>query len=137
MEAKPTSLEVAILKTLIYADIFDFPLTVPEIHHFLIGEAAPLDGVQVMLDCSPWLEQHVTRVNGYCAIRPETAELRHQRDEVSRQMWEPARRYGVWLAHLPFVRMVALTGALAMRNAHSHDDDFDYLILAVPGRVWL
>ena len=33
--------------------------------------------------------------------------------------------------------MVALTGALAMRNPVSTDDDLDYLIVTRPGRVWL
>jgi hypothetical protein len=43
----------------------------------------------------------------------------------------------VLLAHLPYVRMVALTGALAMHNAHGSRDDIDYLIVTEPGRVWM
>jgi hypothetical protein len=43
----------------------------------------------------------------------------------------------MWLARLPFVRMVALTGALTMRNASDEDDDLDYLLVTIDGRVWL
>jgi hypothetical protein len=37
---------------------------------------------------------------------------------------------------LPFVRMVAVTGALAVNNAPA-DDDLDFLVVTAPGRVWL
>jgi hypothetical protein len=39
------------------------------------------------------------------------------------------------LGSLPFVRMVALTGSLAVLNV-SKDVDFDYMLVTVPGRVW-
>jgi hypothetical protein len=134
---KPTSTEVAIFKTLVYGDIFDYPLTLDEIHHFLIEDASSLEAVQTALECSEWLAQRVTRVNGYYATRPETADLRDYRQQVSEKLWRSARRYGVWMAYLPFVRMVALTGALAMHNANDADDDLDYLIVTARGRVWL
>jgi len=52
-------------------------------------------------------------------------------------VWPLAMRYGTWLGRLPFVRMVALTGALAMRNVAESDDDLDYLLVTAPDRVWL
>ena len=63
--------------------------------------------------------------------------LRVERDQASLLLWPPALSYGAWLARLPFVRMVALTGALAMRNASADDDDLDYVLVTAPGRVWL
>lgn len=138
MEKKqPTSLEIAILKTLLYADLFDYPLTLPEIHHYLIGSDASLQRVQSVLESSDWLAGCVIRVNGYYATCPEAADLRHRREHISAKLWKRAHRYGRWIAYLPFVRMVALTGALAMRNADHEHDDLDYLIVTAMGRVWL
>jgi hypothetical protein len=45
----------AILHTLLYADIFDYPLTPAEIHHFLIAEPATRESVEAALEHSPWL----------------------------------------------------------------------------------
>jgi hypothetical protein len=50
-------------------------------------------------------------------------------------MMPTALAYGRRIAGLPFVRMVGLTGALAVRNA-GETDDLDYLIVTEPGRVW-
>jgi hypothetical protein len=133
----PTPTEIAILKTMLYAEIFEYPLTEREIHHYLIGQPAALDEVSQRLQHSEWLGQHLTRVNGYYALQPHQADLRHQRDQISQALWHQAEHYGRLFAYLPFVRMVALTGALAMRNANSPQDDLDYFIITVAGRVWL
>jgi hypothetical protein len=52
-------------------------------------------------------------------------------------MWDDAIRYGQWFAQIPFVCMVAMTGALAVRNPVDDNDDYDYLLVTKAGRVWL
>lgn len=133
----PTSTDLAIFKTMLYAGIFDYPLTEQEIYHYLIEHPAPLEEVQARLQGSAWLGQRLIRVNGYYALDLAQADLRHQRDQISAELWQTAQQYGRLLAYVPFVRMVALTGALAMRNAQTPRDDLDYLIVTVAGRVWL
>ncbi len=133
------ALEAAILRTVLYADIFAFPLTAAEIHHFLISDRpVSLVEVEQRLAESLALQQALDHADGYFARagRADLIAARHEREQASAQLWEPALRYGRWLACLPFVRMVGLTGALSMRNARGHDD-LDYLLLTAPGRVWL
>lgn len=136
-QTTPTPTEVAILKTLLYGDVFDFPMTGAEIHHFLLEHPATPESIAQTLKNSHWLSQYVVPVNGYYALRAEAADLRHHREQISAELWERAYRYGRLLAYLPFVRMVAMTGALSMRNAQYENEDFDYLIVTQSGRVWL
>jgi hypothetical protein len=75
--------------------------------------------------------------DGYVAVNSELIPVRAARSAVSERMWAQAQTYGRWLARLPFVRMVALTGALAMHNPSGENDDLDYLIVTARGRVWL
>ena len=134
----PATAEVAILRTLLYADVFDYPLTAQEIHHYLIANSATPEAVQAALASSAWLSARVTRVNGCFAVgdRAEVGQLREERQRHSAALWSLARRWAARIGCLPFVRMVAVTGALAMNNSPL-GDDIDFLIVAAPGRVWL
>ena len=145
MQLSPSPLDQAILCALLYGDVFSFPMTVKEIHYFLIGMAAKEDDVRNALESpSDWLEQYVVagKVADFtCYAVAERAEdvfgQRGKREAASAILWDKGRQYGVILGHLPFVRMVAMTGALAVRNAGSVQDDLDYLVVAQDGRVWL
>ena len=133
-------LELAILRTVLYADIFSFPMTIPEIHHFLIHDTpVQLNDIEYALANSPVLKQRLMTIQGYvvCNGHEDLVPLRLERERSFQQLWPRALHYGVWLSRLPFVRMVALTGALAMRNAASSQDDLDYLLVTAPHRVWL
>jgi hypothetical protein len=135
-----TPTEEAILRTLLYADVFNFPMTLREIHHFLIADyPIPLDQIAHTLEHSESLRAAVVHIDGLycCASREAIIATRHAREQASASLWGQALRYGLWLARLPFVRMVALTGALAMRNAASLNDDLDYVLVTAPGRVWI
>ncbi len=142
----PSPLDQAILMTLLYADVFSFPMTAREIHHFLIGCAASAEEITCAIaNPSAWLTQYIevgtlNQQPIYTIRKADNTPVfatRQQRDIASTELWPKARRYGVLLGHLPFVRMVAITGALAMRNAGSPQDDLDYLLVVKQGRVWL
>ena len=133
-------LDAAILRTVLYADVFDFPLTVEELHFYLVFDR-PTSAVEVRhaLDTSPALTAVLLYDGQYVmlAARAGLAARRAACEQASRRLWPLAARYGRWLARLPFVRMVAVTGALAVRNAASPQDDLDYFLLTEPNRVWL
>jgi hypothetical protein len=84
------------------------------------------------------LKRLLRQANGYVirSGRDNLVECRVTREQAARHLWPLAARYGGWLAHLPFVRMVAVTGALAVQNVTDNDDDLDYLLVTQPNRVW-
>lgn len=140
-EAEPGihSVESAILHTVVYADLFDYPLTPQEIHRYLIGLAASAAQVEEGLARSGRLKQVLatTPPFWFLAGRSDLVAIRREREACSRTLWQSARHYGQIVAGLPFVRMVAITGSLAMNNATSLHDDIDYLLAARRERVWL
>jgi hypothetical protein len=123
----------AILHTAAYADVFDYPLTSTEIHRYLIGIRAPHEAVAHFLrEVMP-----LSKVGGYYSLpsREKLVETRRRRERIAAQLWPKAIEYGRLIARLPFVRMVAVTGALAVNNAEE-GDDIDFLIVTEPGRLW-
>ena len=130
-----TSISGAILDALAYADVFDWPLSAVEIHRALPMTATQAEVDDVLASCvSAGL---LTRVAGVFVLfeRDELAELRRQRERVSQRLWPQAVRYGRWIAALPFVAMVAVSGSLAV-NAAGADADIDFFVVTEDGRLW-
>ena len=133
LEHSSDDLTQAILQTVAYSDIFDYPLTAREIHRYLTGVHASLQEVVQALE----EEGIVTRSGDYFTLpgREEIVCIRMQREAHSRGLMPRAIQYGRVLGTLPYIRMVALTGSLAVMNV-SKDQDFDYMLVTAPGRLW-
>ncbi len=132
------NLSKAILKTLLYADIFDYPLTADEICRYLPELEVQREEVSAVLEEGLFADGLVHRHNGFFALRGRThlAGVRERRSAIAQKKWQRARRFVRIIAHLPFVRMVAVTGALAVDNVEAQDD-IDLLVVTAPGRLWL
>src|SRR5689334_16511748 len=100
------SIEKAILETLIYSDIYDYPLNIDELHLFLVT-AASRDDVLGSVENM----REVGKSEGYYFLsgREEIVGIRQARQAASREPYQRALRYGNILGYLPFVRMTALT----------------------------
>ena len=130
-------LHEAILKTLVYRDLFDFPLTEEEIAGFLIEASANPLAVRREL-AQMVAEGKIGAEDGFYFLegRKGIARKRVRRTEISGRKYEYAFELSQYLRRIPWVRAVFLTGALAAGNA-GEDDDLDFMIIAAPGRVWL
>ena len=133
-----TRLEQAIWRTVAYVDLFDYPLTAVEIHRYLDGLPGKATEVAKTLVGSPALAAHLAHKDGYFFLpgRESIVAIRHARKRRAQQLWPSAIRYGRLIAQLPFVRMVAVTGSLAMNNV-AEEADIDYFIVTENGRLWL
>lgn len=137
LDLQTENLHAAVLYTLAYSDIFDFPLTLDEIHRYLIGRAASSTEVAAVLSTSELQGQLASDDKFYAlAGREYLFALRRKRAALAAELWPQALRFGRLIGSLPFVRMVALTGALVSANVEP-GADFDYLIVTKPGWLWL
>ncbi len=136
-EARPTPLEQAILETILYSDIFNFPLTLEEIQRYLIGQAASLAEVEQALNQSSYLQSRIIEQAAFYSLRgrEEVFERRKAQAATVAQNWHTARQWGRWLQLVPFLRGAVVTGGLAAESARPHDD-IDLLLLVEPGRLW-
>jgi hypothetical protein len=119
-------------------DGFDYPLTAAEVHRYLIGVPATQAQVETILGNGRLIPHQLSRHEIYFMLpgREEIADIRQQRQAIAQQMWPQALKYGRLIAHLPFIRMVSVTGSLAVNNTIA-GADIDYLVVTENGRLWL
>ncbi len=119
--------------TLAYADVFEYPLTAPEVYRYLTSTKATIAEVtRALSDRSLF-----SRTEEFFTLpgREEIVETRKRRAQVAARLWSKAARYGRIIAQLPFVRMVAVTGSLAMNNT-DEGKDVDFMIVTAPNHLW-
>jgi hypothetical protein len=136
----PDGYELAgsLLAAIVYADLFDYPLTLDELTHYQVGTTALPSEIRSSLASHPLVTSLVAEGGGYYFLkdRPELVRLRNGRAQASGRLWWRALRYSGWISRMPFVRMVAVTGALAVHNIGAVPD-IDLLVVAQEGRVWI
>lgn len=129
--------ERAFHQSVIYASLFDYPLTLAQLRESLIGEVADEPTLAEWYRRSPRLRAAIECVDGYYFPRGRRDILatRHVREGRSRTLLNDHARALSLVTRMPFVRMVALSGSLAHLNADA-TADLDLFIVTAPGRVW-
>ena len=128
----------AVLKTLIYADLFDFPLKFEELVKFLIFSSR-IDRSLVKKELSRVVNLRlVEKKEGFYFLRGRQGivSLRQKREKWSIEKIKIARKITAILKSVPWIQAVLLTGALACRNCEQ-EDDIDCLIITSKERLWL
>lgn len=132
----PESLEEAVLFTVLYGDLFDHALNLNELRRYLVVEATEdeLSEAVESLERRGWLLQQDRHV--VWRDRLALVDLRHERRERSRLLWAQAREFAEALARIPFLRMVAVCGSLAVENP-VQDADIDLFLVTEEDRLWI
>jgi len=130
-------LDAAIIKSLCYADIFDFPLTLEEVVRFAPEAHLTIDEAAERLNSDGPLASIVKKSGNFYFLdgRDENCQRRLDRETESRQQLEIALKRLIPLQGIPFLRAAAVTGALAALNSPA-GDDVDLLIVSSRGRTW-
>lgn len=124
----------AVLKTLAYSDIFDYPLTFGELWKFLIGEKIGKEQLKKELSK---LSSKITQKGGfYCfAKREHIIKKRKKREAISNHKARIVKKIISFLRFIPTVQLIGVSGALAMKNA-KENDDIDLFVIAQRNRLW-
>lgn len=130
-----SAVERAVLLTVTYSDLFDYPLTPSELYRYLVAPGATKTAFESALQSL--LGRHLSRTGQFVTLagRESVVTLRMQREHGSDHRWASAERYAHWLRWVPFVRMVAVCGSVAAGNARP-DADIDIFIVTDGGRLW-
>ena len=137
-DLRRSDIKSAILSTIAYSDVFDYPVTFKELYRYLIAYQTSESSLQEILKNGGYIPRTLSTDGEYLALagREEIFALRRKRAIEAAALWPRSLRYGKLIAQLPFIRMVAVTGALASDNVEL-GADLDYLVVTAPGWLWL
>ncbi len=139
-----SNIERAIIKTLIYADIFDYPLTNDEIYKYLIKiKNQPFDFVQgrnekVKITIKNLKNKKIIyEKDGYYFLQRKKyiVKERKERKVYSERKIEIVCKVASFLKFIPSVKLIGITGALAVNNSKK-DDDLDLMIITSSKLLW-
>ena len=126
----------AILSTLAYHDIFDYPLDLSEIFDLLVKKKSGKESIARGLGRL----RIAGKVSGnnecfFLKGRRKIVRVRKLRIKYSQAKLKRAVFFAKLLKIIPTVKLVAISGALAMRNS-SKGDDIDLVIITSNGLLW-
>jgi hypothetical protein len=129
--------EEAIARTVIYAALFDYPLTLDQVHHSLIESNQTPDEIVATYASSRLLHAVVEYRDGFFFPRGrwDLVAERGEREARSVAFLADHRRMLALTCALPYVRMVALSGSIAHLNLE-RGGDLDLFIVTRGTRVW-
>ena len=130
------TLSQSILATFAYHDNFDYPLTVQEVHQYLIGKRSKLDAVAkelLILTKSSKIGQKGQYY--FLKGRIQIVSLRKQRQKYSKFKFKKALFFAKVLKIIPTLKLMAISGALAMQNSHKNDD-IDLVLITSQNTLW-
>src|SRR5690606_32186099 len=131
------TLEQSILRTLLYFDLFQYPLLPEEIFKFLgTNSIAPHDVDQALDEL-----RRAGRVHRYGTLYGLRADeglagRRLRGNQLAQRMSAFAHRRGRFIGAFPFVRAVMASGSFS-KGYMDENSDLDFFVVTVPGRLWI
>lgn len=125
----------SIIKTILYSDLFDFPLTEDEIHRFLIS-SRPVEKKAVVQELKK-LNKDIEEKDGYWFLksRQKSVQLRKEREQHAKKKLARAGAIARILSIIPTIQLIGVSGGLSMYNAKVNDD-IDFFIITKASALW-
>lgn len=132
-----TCAQQAVVRTLLYFDLFHYPLRADEIERFLGLPAAEAHDLQS--DLSGLVDEGTIKQHaGFFGFGDLVAAVdRRCADNIrAEKRMGKARRMSRFIGRFPFVRGVMLSGSIS-KGCLAKDGDIDYFVITEPGRLWI
>lgn len=131
------ALDWAILATVTYADLFDAAISVDETARTCLQARVTPADVRRRAAAEPLASLVSLEGHGHLTLRgrEHLVARRLEGIRLTRELLERHQKVIAALATLPFIRMLALSGGTAHRNARG-GDDIDLFVVAAAGRVY-
>lgn len=127
----------SVIYTLLYFDIFQYPLSTAEVYKFC--RSAEVTPIAV----SELLAELVASGRVYCyddfymvSNRPDWVARRQQGNKRAANALPIAQKMSRIIASFPFVRGVMLSGSIS-KNYMEENSDIDYFVVTEAGRLWV
>lgn len=126
-----------IIRTLLYYDIFNYPLKSFEVFQYLgmnsISEQDVLHALNTLAD-----DVVIFRFEDFYSIQPsEPIVLRRKKgNQAAEEFYQVARKKAAFIAKFPFVRAVLASGSLS-KGYMDEKSDLDFFIITAPKRLWI
>lgn len=131
-----TGVEKAILYTLAYSDIFHFPLTKEELWQFLISEEK-IDRTTFDQAIKNLSKKIIIR-NGFYVLAGHELDIKTRRNNTSelKKKQQIAKHAAYYLSYIPTIKLIGLSGSVAMGKAESNDD-IDFFIITKKNKLFI
>jgi hypothetical protein len=129
--------ERAIARSVLYAALFEYPLTLAQLRQTLIESAHTATEILTIYAASSGLQAAIDWRDGYFFPRGKDGWIaeRRRREAASRTFLRRHRTLLRLIAAMPYVRLVALSGSIAHLNLDG-DGDLDLFIVTRGEHVW-
>ena len=129
--------EAAIARSVLYASLFDYPLTLAQLRYTLVESIQTPSEIRAAYEQSEALRGAIEYQDGFFFPRGRShlVDERRQREERSRVFLARHRMFVRLVCAMPYVKMVALSGSIAHLNLE-RDGDLDLCIVTKGCHVW-
>jgi hypothetical protein len=132
-----TGVDLKILKTLLYFDIFSYPLNDQEIYRFLSCEGVTFTEVVTSLE-ELTREKYIFQFQELYSVQNNEAIIsrRLRGNQEALKCLPLARKQAKLISKFPFVRAVLASGSLS-KGYMDNNSDLDFFVICERNRIWI
>ena len=130
-----------VLKTIVYFDIFDYPLTLMELFKWLKvepNENLTINQLSQLIELLNQLGDKVEQHDGFIFLkgRSEIINLRLNRYNIAEEKFKHAGRFIKLLRFIPYIKCIVVCNRLGYGNVWE-ESDIDLAVIVPKNRLWL